>query len=106
VRRQLQDWRAVLAHARTLDGVDPDRIALQVPLHAPGRAAGRVRVPILFSVCEHDTVAPAGPTLRYAARAPRGEVRSYPVGHFDIYSGSAFEQVVADQVDFLRRHLG
>jgi pimeloyl-ACP methyl ester carboxylesterase len=86
------------------DHVD-GRIALQIPLHAPGRAARDVRVPILFSVCEHDSVAPAGPTLRYASRAARGEVRTYPVGHFDIYSGPAFEAVVTDQVDFLRRHL-
>ena len=28
LRRQLEDWRAAVAHARTLDGVDPDRIAL------------------------------------------------------------------------------
>jgi len=28
VRRQLEDWAAAIAHARTLPGVDPDRIAL------------------------------------------------------------------------------
>jgi uncharacterized protein len=27
-RRQLEDWRAAIAHARTLDGIDSDRIAL------------------------------------------------------------------------------
>jgi hypothetical protein len=43
--------------------------------------------------------------LRYAEQAPRGEIKRYPVGHFDIYSGTAFELVVADQVDFLTRHL-
>jgi hypothetical protein len=45
---------------------------------------GAVR-PILFCVCETDSVAPAVPTLRYAAKAPRGEVRMYPEGHFVIY---------------------
>jgi hypothetical protein len=43
--------------------------------------------------------------LRYAAKAPRGEVRMYPEGHFDIYVGGAFERAVADQLDFLDRHL-
>jgi dienelactone hydrolase len=90
-----------LAFADHVDG----RIALAIGLQRPGRAAAKVSAPILFCVCEHDTVAPAGPTLRYASRAPRGEIRRYPVGHFDIYSGPAFEQVVADQVDFLQRHL-
>lgn len=28
LREQLEDWQAAVAHARTLDGVDPDRIAL------------------------------------------------------------------------------
>jgi len=28
LREQLEDWRAAVAHARTHDGVDPDRIAL------------------------------------------------------------------------------
>ena len=45
------------------------------------------------------------PTRRYAATAPRGEVKLYPEGHFDIYVGDAFERVIADQLDFLDKHL-
>jgi hypothetical protein len=29
----------------------------------------------------------------------------YPNGHFDIYVGEPFERVVADQVEFLQRHV-
>lgn len=82
------------------------RIALHVPRHSPGRAAKNVRCPILFSICEKDTVAPPGPTAKYAAQAPRGEVKHYPIGHFDIYDGDGFERAVTDYVDFLKRHLG
>ena len=28
IARQLEDWRAAIAHARSLDGIDPKRIAL------------------------------------------------------------------------------
>jgi dienelactone hydrolase len=28
IRRQLDDWRAAIAYARSLDGVDPDRVAI------------------------------------------------------------------------------
>ena len=28
LREQLEDWRAAVAHARTIEGIDPDRIAL------------------------------------------------------------------------------
>jgi hypothetical protein len=51
-----------------------------------------------------DSVAPAGPTLRYARRAPRSEVIRYPVGHFAIYQGEPFEQAIGDQLDFLQCH--
>lgn len=81
------------------------RIGLQVPFYRPGRLAARIRCPILFCVCDTDSVAPPGPTLRFAAKAPRGEIKRYPEGHFDIYVGDAFERVVADQLTFLDRHL-
>jgi uncharacterized protein len=81
------------------------RIGLKVLTYRPGRLAAKIPCPILFCVCESDSVAPATPTLRYAAKAPRGEVRMYPEGHFAIYVGDAFERVVADQLAFLDGHL-
>ena len=81
------------------------RIALQVVGYRPGRAAARLRCPALFCICDKDTVAPAERTARLAAAAPRGEIKRYPVGHFEIYLGEPFERAVADQTDFLTRHL-
>lgn len=81
------------------------RIGVKLLPYRPGRLAGKVPCPILFCVCETDSVAPAGPTLRYAAAAPRGEVKIYPEGHFAIYVGEAFERVVADQIAFFDKHL-
>ena len=81
------------------------RIGLQVATYRPGRHTAKIGCPILFCVCETDSVAPAGPTLRYAAKAPRGEVKVYPEGHFAIYVDEAFERVVADQLAFLDKHL-
>lgn len=81
------------------------RIALQVFGYRPGRHTPEIAYPILFCVCEADSVAPAKATLRHAARAPRGEVRLYPEGHFAIYVDDAFDRVVADQIAFLDKHL-
>ncbi|BBX75411.1 alpha/beta fold hydrolase [Mycobacterium shinjukuense] len=81
------------------------RIGIKVLGYRPGQRAAKVGCPILFCVCETDSVAPAGPTLRYAAMAPRGEVKTYPDGHFAIYFDDAFERVVADQLAFLDKHL-
>jgi poly(3-hydroxyalkanoate) synthetase len=74
-------------------------------LHRPGRKAKNITCPVLFCICETDTVAPAGPTKKYAGTAPRGEIRFYADGHFDIYVGDAFERVITDQLAFLRRHV-
>ncbi|MGO9386263.1 MAG: alpha/beta hydrolase [Mycobacterium sp.] len=81
------------------------RLAMKLITYRPGRMTAKITCPILFCVCESDSVAPAAPTLRYAAKAPRGEVRLYPEGHFAIYVDDAFERAVADQLAFLDRHL-
>jgi dienelactone hydrolase len=81
------------------------RIGVKILSYRPGRLAAKVRCPILFCVCETDSVAPSGATRRYAATAPRGEIKLYPEGHFEIYVGDAFERVLADQLEFLSRQL-
>lgn len=102
-------YKALLA-ASAIENPDehdqvPARVALQIPLHRPGLRAKDVACPILFCVCESDSVAPPKPTLRYASKAPRGEVKIYPEGHFEIYLGEPFERVIADQIAFLHRHV-
>ena len=50
-------------------------------------------------------VARPGPAITAGRRAPKGTVRTYAGGgHFDIYDGPEHEAVVADEVEFLRRH--
>jgi dienelactone hydrolase len=81
------------------------RIAIRVTGYRPGRLAAKVSCPALFCVCDTDMLAPAETTVKLVTAAPRGEITRYPVGHFDIYVGEPFEQVVADQTEFLVRHL-
>ncbi|WP_278259024.1 alpha/beta hydrolase [Nocardioides convexus] len=79
------------------------RFALDIIRYFPGRDARRITVPVHFAVCEDDAVAPTRATLRHAARAPRGEVRMQPGGHFDIYVGADFEHNIAQQARLPRR---
>ena len=81
------------------------RIALHVGSYRPGREAGKIRCPILFCVADNDVLTLPGPVLKAASKAPRAELKRYPIGHFDIYVGEWFERAVADQTDFLKRHL-
>jgi dienelactone hydrolase len=81
------------------------RSVVSVLRYRPGRSAKRIAAPILICISATDSVAPPGPTERYARQAPRGDVRLYDAGHFDFYLGEAFNQLVAEQTEFLVRHL-
>lgn len=101
----IADCQSLMPAGETFRNEASARIVPTIALSRPGRAARKVQVPILFCVCERDTVTPSKPTLRYARQAPQGEVRTYPASHFDIYVGEQFEAAVADQTEFLVRHL-
>ncbi|RHW25065.1 alpha/beta hydrolase [Nocardioides immobilis] len=73
--------------------------------YRPGRSAKAVAAPILICISATDSVAPPARTERYVRQAPRGDVRLYDAGHFDFYLGEAFEQLAADQTEFLVSHL-
>lgn len=79
------------------------RVGLAIPMARPGRSLRKITCPTLVCVCDNDSVAPPGPTIKFAEAAPNAEMIRYPEGHFDIYVGDAFEKVIADQVDFLDR---
>ncbi len=82
------------------------RLALGTGLYRPGLQADRLPCPILIQIADHDAIAPPKAAQDAAWRATgRAEVRTYPIGHFEIYRGAPFEQAVADQLHFLRRHL-
>jgi hypothetical protein len=70
-----------------------------------GGTAERVSMPLLVCIADDDREASAEFTAQVAARAPRGEVRHYAAGHFDVYVGMLREQTIADQIAFLRSQL-
>ena len=89
------DWRNQVAA----------RIMLSYGLDSPGRDAAEVECPILFLVGTDDHITPPRPAIEAAGRAPRGELITYPLSHFEIYRGEPFERAVADQLEFLQRHV-
>ena len=83
------------------------RVALRTATYRPGLQADRLPCPILIQIADKDAVAPVKAAQDAAWRATgRAEVRTYPIGHFDIYLGEPFERAIADQLHFLRRHVG
>lgn len=70
----------------------------------PVRVAHRVQCPLFVAIGEQDHVVPRRAAERTVERAPRGERRDYPIDHFSGFLGEDFERLVADQIEFLRRH--
>lgn len=69
------------------------------------RVAHCVRCPLFVCIGEEDRVVPRRAAERTAERAPCGERGVYPIDHFGGFLGEGFERVVADQIEFLSRHL-
>jgi len=88
------DWRREVAA----------RSALRTGLYRPGRAAPRVRCPLLVVVCDQGRSALAEPAARAARRAPRGELVRLPGGHYAPFLG-AHERAVQAELTFLRQNL-
>jgi pimeloyl-ACP methyl ester carboxylesterase len=80
------------------------RSALRLGFYRPGREASRVRCPLLVLVCDQDQSALAGPAVRAANRAPRGELVRMPGGHYEPFL-AGHEQAAEAELSFLRRHL-
>lgn len=80
------------------------RVALAPPYNL-ARKVRRIECPILYCITEQDDINPPALGKLAAERAPQGELCLYHGGHFDPFLGETFERMVADQVDFLSRHL-
>jgi pimeloyl-ACP methyl ester carboxylesterase len=75
------------------------------PPYRLARKVRRIPIPILYCIVDDDDVTPPVLGKQAAERAPFGELRTYPGGHFDPFLGETLERMVADQLDFLARRL-
>jgi uncharacterized protein len=83
------------------------RSLLGIGAYRPVRKAADIRCPILLVVAEHDTIAPVGPALRIAERAPKAELFRSRGDHYGVYEGGEdFERVIEVEVEFLHRQAG
>jgi hypothetical protein len=81
------------------------RIFLSVPTYSPGRKAKRIACPWLVQVALRDLTTPSKPAMKAASKAPKGEMITYDLDHFDVYVDPHFEKTVSDQIAFLKRHI-
>ena len=80
------------------------RFYLALPRYKPGTAE-KLTMPLLVCVADQEVYANPNFQEWVGRQAPRGEVKRYPGEHFDFYHGM-LESVIADEIAFLRRHVG
>lgn len=81
------------------------RIGVSIGAYSPRRWASRVSCPALVQIVSDDAITPRRVAEAAASKIPHSTVRIYEGGHFDPYVNPLFESVVADQIEFLRRHV-
>ena len=97
-------YRAIIGAGSRWRNECTPRVMLRVGRYRPFRLGSKLPCPWLVCIADRDDLTPPQAARELAQRAG-AEVRGYDLGHFDIYVGSGFEQVVADQVAFLQRNL-
>jgi uncharacterized protein len=81
------------------------RVLFEMIKYKPSDFAPQLKMPLLVCIGEYDKETLGENTRELVEKASRGELKSYPFSHFDIYRPEFREQVVRDQIEFLRKHL-
>lgn len=88
---------------RTVNETVAARVFLSVGRYSPDKFASKLRMPLLVQVAMNDITTPPKPAITAAKKAPKGELITYELGHFDVYVDPEFETTVGDQLEFLKR---
>jgi pimeloyl-ACP methyl ester carboxylesterase len=83
----------------------PARILLTVQFYRPIKSAPKVKCPALIIAAEKDSIIPLKAVEKTAALMENATLVRMPLGHFEIYVGEPFEEVVKVETDFLKEHL-
>lgn len=81
------------------------RILARIGFYSPGRTANRISCPALVQIMTGDAVTPAVAAVAVALKIPRVTIRMHGGGHFDPYVEPMFPTVIAEQLEFLAKHV-
>lgn len=100
-------YEALAAGSRTFRNELAARTMLTMPAGSPVDVAEKVGCPALIIACEKDNLASPTSHVRVveALKGP-AKVVSYPIGHFDVYSGEWLEKAFREMVGFLGTAVG
>jgi poly(3-hydroxyalkanoate) synthetase len=78
---------------------------LSLPFYRPIKFAQKIQCPVLIIKAEKDTLIPPASVAKTASIIKNARTVSFPVGHFDVYTGELFEEVSKIEADFLGSEL-
>lgn len=97
--------RSLIPAGADFDNRVAARVFFHLPRYRPGKLASKVKCPALFQIAERDAITSPASAKKAAKAAARGRIETFPIGHFDIYTGSWFEKAVESQIAFLKSEL-
>jgi len=99
-----EGFEAIVPEDREMDNRCAARILVTVGQYRPLKEASEVDTPALVVKAEEDLVVPTEPIEKLIDRLD-ADAHRVDCGHFDVYLGDTFEEVVEEEADFLEEHL-
>jgi pimeloyl-ACP methyl ester carboxylesterase len=100
-----EGWHAAAQGSATFDNRVAAASGLGLLTYDASRRAPHIRCPLLVCVSDHEDLMDPALAVKVAQQAPHGQAIHYPADHFQVYFPPLSDQIVADQVGFLRHHL-
>jgi pimeloyl-ACP methyl ester carboxylesterase len=101
-----EGWHSVVPEGGAFDNRVAAASALPMLVYDAAASARKIRCPLLVCVSDRENLMDPAIAVRVAKDAPQGTALHYPADHFAVYHAPLFERLVADQIEFLRKHLG
>ncbi|MFC9690052.1 alpha/beta hydrolase [Kribbella sp. NPDC056951] len=101
----LEGWQSVTPPGSEFDNRITAASGLGMLFYNAAAQASDVRCPLLVAACDRENLIAPEIAEKVVAEAPRAELKHYDADHFTVYHPPVVEQVVADQIAFLTRHL-
>ncbi len=101
----LEGWESVTPSGYQFDNRITAASGLGMLFYNAAAKAYRVRCPLLVCACDQENLIDPAIAEQVARAVPQSVLEHYDADHFTVYHPPAVDQIVPDQIDFLRTHL-
>jgi pimeloyl-ACP methyl ester carboxylesterase len=100
-----EGWHGLVPDGGHFENHANAAVALDFLRYRADAHAARIRCPLLVCVSDRENLMDPDIAARVAERAPRGQAIHYDADHWTIYHPPQVDQLISDQLAFLRRHM-